>query len=151
MKTALAVLSVILAASVARAQEPITIHFEGRAYTFDRPALTPPAAAPVLAAYNQQNMALVKIKLNPYHPEMNDALIATLQPGLDVYAVVRELYQAGFKAQAYGDNQGYYYIGVDVRGADAADQAIGLAKYYTVTKVYVGRKVHDAIFPPAQP
>ena len=150
MKTALAILAVALAAGSAGAQEPITIHFAGQTYTFERPVFSAPAPA-AQRTNNQQNMALAKIKLNPYHPEMNDALIATLQPGLDVYAVVRELYQAGFKAQAYNDNQGYYYIGVDVRGEDAADQAIGLAKYYYVTKVYVGRKVYDAIFPPAQP
>lgn len=150
MKTALAILAVALAAGSAAAQEPITIHFAGRTYTFERPVFSAPAPA-AQRTNNQQNMALAKIKLNPVHPDMDDALIATLQPGLDVYAVVRELYQAGFKAQAYGDNQGYYYIGVDVRGADAADQAIGLAKYYYVTKVYVGRKVYDAIFPPGQP
>jgi hypothetical protein len=150
MKTVLAVLAVAFAAGSAGAQEPITIHFSGQTYTFERPVFVPRAAAGAQRTNNQQNMALAKIALNPHHPDMNDALIATLQPGLDVYAVVRELYQAGFKAQAYGDNQGYYYIGVDVSGVDAADQAIGLAKYYYVTKVFVGRKVYEAIFPPAR-
>lgn len=153
MKTQLAILAAALAAAgAAHAQDPITIHFLGKAYVFERPAIA--ARAPAAAARrtnNQQNMALQKIKVNPYEPSLDDALIATLQPGLDVYAVVRELYSAGFKAQAYGDNHGYYYIGVDVAGADAADKAIGLAKYYYVTQVFVGRKVYDAIFPPVRP
>jgi hypothetical protein len=152
MKTALAILAVALTAGAAHAQEPIAIHFAGQTYTFERPVLSLRAPAPAAQrTNNQQGAALAKIKLNPYEPGLNDALIATLQPGLDVYAVVRELYLAGFKAQAYGDNHGYYYIGVDVAGVDAADQAIGLAKYYYVTQVFVGRKVYDAIFPPARP
>jgi hypothetical protein len=151
MKTVLAVLAFALAAvGSAGAREPIAIHFAGQTYTFERPVFAPRAAAGARRTNNQQNMALGKIALNLHHPDMNDALIATLQPGLDVYAVVRELCQAGFKARAYGDTQGYYYIGVDVSGADAADRAIGLAKYYYVTKVFVGRKVYEAIFPPAQ-
>lgn len=145
----LAAVFAALCAGAARAQEPIAISFDGATYTFDRPALTGQSLA--TRRNNQQNMALAKIKVNPHQPDMNDALIATLQPGLDVYAVVRELYQAGFKAQAYGDNHGYYYIAVDVAGADAADSALGLAKYYYVTQVFVGQKVFDALFPPVQP
>ncbi|MCX5797934.1 MAG: hypothetical protein NTY77_20780 [Elusimicrobia bacterium] len=155
MKIKLAVLAAALAAvcaGAANAQEPITISFNGATYTFDRPALTALAPRAQLArTNNQQNMALAKIKLNPYHQDMNDTLIATLQPGLDVYAVVRELYLAGFKAQSYSDDHGYYYIAVDVAGVDAADSAIGLAKYYYVTQVFVGKKVYDALFPPGQP
>jgi len=156
MKTQLilaAAVLVALCAGTAKAAEPMSFDFNGTVYTFDRPSLAMPhAPADVVALrYNGMNKVLAKIKLNTRQEDMNDVLFAKLEPGLDVYAVVRELYQAGFKAQAYSDNNGYYFIGVDVSGQDAADRAIGLARYYYVTEVLVGKKVYEAIFPPTQP
>ena len=141
----------LLCAGSAQAREEIKIEFNGSVYTLDKPvlALAQAPKAVALKTNNQQNMALRKMRLNP-RPNTDDLLIGTLQKDLDIYAVVRELYEAGFKAQSLSDGHGYFYIAVDVAGVDAADRAIGLAKYYYVTEVFVGKKVYDAIFPPTQ-
>jgi len=139
-------------AGISRAENQIQIDFNGTLYTFDRPkiARSHAPAGSAAARNNQQNMALRKIKLNP-KAGTDDLLVGKLQPGLDLYAVVRELYQAGFKVQALNDGQGVYFLAVDVSGDDAADRAIGLAKYYYVAEVLVGKKVFEAIFPPSNP
>lgn len=127
-RIALTAVLLVLAAA-ARAESQIQIDFNGTLYTFDRPKLERShAPAAVQAKYNQQNRALAKIKLNAKAPEADDLLIGKLEPGQDVYAVVRELYLAGFKVQAFDDGRGYYYLAVNVAGDDAADRAIGLAK-----------------------
>lgn len=98
------------------------------------------------APKNDQWQTLRKIKLNTAKPDMNDTLIGLIEHGQDSYAVVRELYQAGFKVKAYQDNSGGYMVFADVTGQDAADQAVGLARYYYITEVKVGRKVYDQLF-----
>ena len=105
-------------------------------------------AGPESGKYNQQNMALRKIKVNEYQPDMEGTLIGKLQKGLDIDKVVKELNDAGLKAQAMNDGLGYYFISVDVNKGDAADSAIGLAKFYYVTEVQVGQKVYNSIFTP---
>ncbi|MCX5785710.1 MAG: hypothetical protein NTX59_08465 [Elusimicrobia bacterium] len=105
-----------------------------------------PAAPAPDAKYNQQNMALAKIKLNEAQPDMNYTLVAKLKRGLDIDAVITELKEAGFKARACADGGNYYFVMVDASGIDAADAAIGLAKYYYVTEVQVGQKVYSSLF-----
>ncbi|HAH31651.1 MAG TPA: hypothetical protein DCL44_04990 [Elusimicrobia bacterium] len=105
-----------------------------------------PAAPMPDVKYNQQNIALAKIKVNEAQSDMNDTLVAKLKKGLDIDAVLKELNAAGFKAGAYTDGGNYYFIMVDVSGRDAGDAAIGLAKYYYVTEVQVGQKVYDSLF-----
>lgn len=98
------------------------------------------------APKSNQWLTLRKIQVNTAAPEMNDKLVGKLERGHDAYSAVRELYTNGFKAQAYPDNQGGYLIVVDVKGQDAADLAVGLARYYYITEVRVGRKVYEQLF-----
>lgn len=91
-------------------------------------------------------LTLRKIQVNAAAPEMNDKLVGLLDKSFDSYTAVRELTQAGFKVQAYQSNTGGYMVFADVTGQDAADWAIGLARYYYVTEVRVGQKVYDQIF-----
>ena len=102
--------------------------------------------APKSARYNQQNMALAKIKVNEAQPDMNDTLVGLIQRRMNIDTVVKDLTDGGFKASASQDNHGGYMVMVDVTGLDAADYAIGLAKYYYITEVQVGRQVYDRIF-----
>lgn len=95
---------------------------------------------------NNQWQTLKKIKLNTANPGMNDTLVGLIERGQDAYAVTRELYQAGFKVKSYQDNSGGYMVFADVAGQDAADQAVGLARYYYITEVKVGQKVYDQLF-----
>ncbi|MBI4801663.1 MAG: hypothetical protein HY796_03970 [Elusimicrobia bacterium] len=95
---------------------------------------------------NQQNTALRKIKLNEAQPDMNDTLTARLVRHTNINKVVRELNADGFKARACRNNNGGCMIMVDVTGVDAADSALGLAKYYYVAEVLVGQKVYDRLF-----
>ena len=95
---------------------------------------------------NNQWQTLKKIKLNTANPGMNDTLVGLIEHGQDAYAVTRELYQAGFKVKSYQDNSGGYMVFADVAGQDAADQAVGLARYYYITEVKVGQKVYDQLF-----
>lgn len=131
--------------STAKAAEQMKMEFEGVVYTVDKPALALSQVPKTVVAKrnNQQNMALQKMRLNP-RPNADDVLIANIEKGTDMYAAVRELYQAGFKVQPQSGN----VIAVDVAGLDGADLALGLAKYYYVTEVFVGKKVWDALFPP---
>lgn len=103
----------------------------------------PLPAAPVASEtkYNQQNLALGKIKLNEGSPDMNDTLVARLIRHKDTAEALTELREAGFKVR-----QDRATIMVDVAGDDAADRAIGLAKYWYVIDVKVGKAVYDKIF-----
>ncbi len=102
--------------------------------------------APKSARYNQQNMALAKIKVNEAQPDMNDTLVGLIQRRENIDTIVKELNDGGLKATARQDNHGGYLVMVDVTGLDAADYAIGLAKYYYITEVQVGRQVYDKLF-----
>jgi hypothetical protein len=108
----------------------------------DTPLITILTAAPL--KYNQQNKALAKIKLDAAQDA--GTLLAAIQPDMNVGEVVSELSAAGFKAQAVSDGHGYFLISVDASGTDAADSALGLAKYYYVTSVSVGKPVYNALF-----
>jgi hypothetical protein len=92
-----------------------------------------------------QWMTLRKITVNEAQPDMNETLIGIVR-GMNIDAAVKELNANGFKASAYQDNQGGYMVMVDVKGLDAADYAIGLARYYYITEVQVGQKVHSQLF-----
>lgn len=95
------------------------------------------------APRSNQWLTLRKIQVNSAAPGMNDTLVGIVQPGQDMYAAVRELYMAGFKVTPYQDGDRLY---VDVKGQDAADMAVGLARYYYITEVRVGQKVYDQLF-----
>lgn len=95
--------------------------------------------------YNQQNIALAKIKLNEYQPDMDNSVILKLN-GENIDFILKDLKKDGFKAEAYSDGAGYYFIMVDLTGKDVADNAIGLAKYYYVREVLVSKKVYYEIF-----
>jgi hypothetical protein len=92
------------------------------------------------------NAAKRKIKVNVAQPDMNDTLIGLIQHGQDIDKVVKELTEGGFKVSASQDNHGGYMVMADVTGLDAADYAIGLARYYYVTEVQVGQKVYNQLF-----
>ena len=92
------------------------------------------------------NAAKRKIKVNEAQPDMNDTLIGLIQHGQDIDKVVKELTEGGFKVKAYQDNSGGYMVMADVTGLDAADYAIGLARYYYVTEVKVGQKIYNQLF-----
>jgi len=92
-----------------------------------------------------QWMTLRKITVNTAQPDMNDTLIGIVR-GMDIDKAVKELNDNGFKASALQDNHGGYMVMVDVTGLDAADYAIGLARYYYISEVQVGQKVHNQLF-----
>ncbi len=98
------------------------------------------------APKNNQWMTLRKIQVNTASPGMNDTLVGLVDRNFDAYVAVRELTQAGFKVQAYQSNTGGYMIFADVTGKAAADEAVGLARYYYITEVRVGQKVYDTLF-----
>lgn len=98
------------------------------------------------APKNNHWMTLKKIELNTAAPEMDDKLIGIIDRTFDAYVATRELTQAGFKVQCYQDNHGGYMVIADVTGQDPADMAVGLARYYYITKVKVGQKVFDQLF-----
>lgn len=102
------------------------------------------APAPEAPKANQW-MTLRKITVNEAQPDMNDTLVGIVR-GFDIDAAVKELNDNGFKAKALQDNHGGYMVFVDVSGQGAADMAVGLARYYYITEVKVGRKVHDQLF-----
>ncbi len=95
---------------------------------------------------SNQWLTLRKIQLNTAAPDMNDTLVGLIDRGFDADVAVRELTQAGFKVRAYQSNTGGYMVFADVTGGDAADLAVGLARYYYITEVHVGQKVYDQIF-----
>ena len=136
----------LLAVNTAFAGELSSITFKDlNEQTLRSETLIPSVPVPG-SKYNQQNMALAKIKLNEAQPDMNYTLVAKLKKGLDIDAVLKELTEAGFKAKACADGGNYYFVMVDASGIDAGDAAIGLAKYYYVTEVQVGQKIYNSIF-----
>ncbi|MDD5209711.1 MAG: hypothetical protein PHV36_10020 [Elusimicrobiales bacterium] len=106
------------------------------------PSVTAPT--PKTPGHNQWN-TLKKITVNEAQPDMNDTLIGIVR-GMDIDKAVKELNDNGFKASALQDNNGGYMVMVDVKGLDAADLAVGLARYYYITEVKVGQKVHNQLF-----
>jgi len=98
------------------------------------------------APKNTQWLTLRKITVNTAQPDMNDTLVGMIKHGESIDKVVKELTEGGFKVQAVQDNFGGYMVLADVTGLDAADLAVGLARYYYVTEVKVGQKVHDQLF-----
>lgn len=98
------------------------------------------------APKNSQWLTLRKITVNTAQSGMNDTLIGMVQHGENIDKVVKELNEAGFKAKPFQDNSGGYMVMVDVKGLDAADYAVGLARYYYITEVKVGQKVHNQLF-----
>ncbi|OGR79127.1 MAG: hypothetical protein A2X32_11445 [Elusimicrobia bacterium GWC2_64_44] len=122
--------------------------FAGESQVLNQAGFTLPAVevpAPQAPKANQW-MTLRKITVNTAQPDMNDTLIGLVQPGQDIDKVVAELNANGFKASALQDNQGGYMVFVDVKGLDAADYAIGLARYYYISEVKVGQRVHNQLF-----
>lgn len=95
---------------------------------------------------NNQWITLRKITVNEAQPDMDDMLVGVIRHGEDINKVVKELTEAGFKTKAAHDTLGGYLVFVDVTGLDAADYAVGLARYYYVDEVRVGRKVYGRIF-----
>ena len=107
--------------------------------------LTPAAVempAPSAVKSNQWN-TLRKISVNTANPGLNDTLVGIVDPAQDMYTAMRELYTAGFQVRPFHDGNRIY---VSVAGQDAADRAVGLARYYYVTEVRVGQQVYDGIF-----
>ncbi|MDT8287612.1 MAG: hypothetical protein RQ748_10910, partial [Elusimicrobiales bacterium] len=101
---------------------------------------------PVETKANTLPQALRKIRLNTADEGMNDRLVGTLQGGLDIDWVLEDLASMGFKAKAYTNASGGYFVMVDVKGLDESDYAIGLARVYYVTEVRVGRTIYEEIF-----
>ncbi len=95
--------------------------------------------------YNQQNMALAKIKVNEIDPQADDSVLLILKPG-DIDFYLKDLQKDGFKVSAYQDGSGFYFIIADLKGKNAASEALGLAKYYYVKEVRVGKKTYDELF-----
>ncbi len=100
--------------------------------------------APAAPKSNQWN-TLRKISVNT-SSDMNDAVIGMVRHGQDIDTVLSELAGAGFKVKACQDGLGGYMVFADVSGQDAADRAVGLARYYYITEVKVSRKVYNDIF-----
>ncbi|MDP2865289.1 MAG: hypothetical protein Q8O90_03505, partial [Elusimicrobiota bacterium] len=98
------------------------------------------------APKSSQWNTLKKITVNTAQPDMNDTLIGMVKRAQDIDKAVKELNENGFKASAAQDNLGGYMVIVDVKSLDAADYAVGLARYYFITEVKVGRKVYDRLF-----
>ncbi len=98
------------------------------------------------APKSNQWMTLRKIAVNEAQPDMNDTLIGLVEHGQDIDKAVKELNDAGFKAAPYQDNLGGYMVLVDVTGLNAADYAVGLARYYYISQVKVGQRVFDQLF-----
>lgn len=96
--------------------------------------------------YNQQNIALGKIKVNELHPDMDNSAVLIPEKG-DINFYISDLTKAGFIASAYQDNNGDYFIIIDLTGKNAASEAVGLAKYYYVKEVRVGKKTYKELFP----
>ncbi|HOL62529.1 MAG: hypothetical protein N2Z60_02275 [Elusimicrobiales bacterium] len=97
------------------------------------------------AKYNQQNMALSKIKINEAQPDMDNTVILKLQKG-DIDFYLKDLTKDGFEVKAYTDGIGFYFIMVDLTGRNVASDAVGLAKYYYVREVLVSQKTYNELF-----
>ncbi len=103
-------------------------------------------AEPAALKANTLPQALRKIKVNTADEAMNDRLVGLLRDGLDIDWVLADLASMGFKAKAYTNASGGYFVMVDVKGLDESDYAIGLARVYYVTEVRVGRAIYEEIF-----
>ena len=103
---------------------------------------TPAAETPKV----QQWTALKKITVNEAQPDMENTIIGMISHGFNIDTAVKELKEAGFRAEPFQDNSGGYMVMTDVTGQDAADRAVGLSRYYYVTEVKVSRKVHNKLF-----
>lgn len=95
--------------------------------------------------YNQQNIALSKIKINDIQPDMDNTVILKLQKG-DIDFYLNDLKKDGFRVSAYNDGMGFYFIMVNLESRDVASEAVGLAKYYYVKEVLVSRKTYNYLF-----
>ena len=103
-------------------------------------------AASKTPGHPNQWITLRKITVNEAQPDMETTLVGMINHGEDIGKVVKELNEAGFKASAFQDNSGGYMVMADVTGLNAADYAIGLARYYYVTEVQVGQKTYNQLF-----
>jgi hypothetical protein len=103
----------------------------------------------VESKYNQQNIALSKIKINEIDPDMDNSVILKLQKG-DINFYLNDLKKDGFDAQGYPDGSGFYFIMVNPEGRNVASEALGLAKYYYVKEVLVSRKTYNELFNPVR-
>lgn len=107
----------------------------------------PPAQAPLPEKpRSTQWLTLRKIHVNQAAPDMDSTLVGLVQHGTDIDTVVSELTQGGFKVRAAQDNNGGYMVMADVTGLNAADCAVGLARYYYITDVLVGQQVYNQLF-----
>jgi hypothetical protein len=107
----------------------------------------PSLEMPVPATPKNNNwMTLRKITVNQAQPDMNDTLVGLVENGQNIDKVVKELNDNGFKASPFQNNHGGYMVIVDVTGQNAADLAVGLARYYYITEVQVGQNVHNTLF-----
>jgi hypothetical protein len=95
---------------------------------------------------NNQWLTLRKITVNEAQPDMENTLVGLVDHGANIDTVVKELTEGGFKAEPVQDNLGGYMVMVDVTGLNAADYAVGLARYYYITEVKVSRNVHNVLF-----
>ncbi len=107
----------------------------------------PSIEIPVPATPKNNNwLTLRKIKVNEAQPDMNDTLVGLVEKGQNIDTVVKELNDNGFKTSASQNNHGGYMVMVDVTGQNAADLAVGLARYFYITEVQVGQSVHNQLF-----
>lgn len=104
-----------------------------------------PAVSKKDEKYNQQNIALMKIKINQIQPDMDNTVILKLEKG-DIDFYLNDLRKDGFDVSAYNDGMGFYFIMVNLEGRDVASEAVGLAKYYYVKEVLVSRKTYSELF-----
>ena len=107
----------------------------------------PSIEIPVPATPKNNNwLTLRKIKVNEAQPDMENTLVGMVDHGANIDTVVKELTEGGFKAEPVQDNLGGYMVMVDVTGLNAADYAVGLARYYYITEVKVSKNVHNVLF-----
>lgn len=93
-----------------------------------------------------QWLTLRKITVNEAQPDMETTLVGLVDHSANIDTVVKELKEGGFKAEPFQDNLGGYMVMVDVTGLNAADYAVGLARYYYITEVKVSQKVYNVLF-----
>lgn len=144
MKTSLLLTIIILISNIYSSSQDFKVSLNKE----DPISVVVPQPSASLHKYNQQNIALSKIKINPVQPDMNNTVILKIEKG-NIDFMVSDLKKDGFNATAYTDGQGYYFIAVDFTGKDKyyiADSSIGLAKYYYVKEVWVSREIYNEIF-----
>ncbi|MDA8130622.1 MAG: hypothetical protein M0011_03850 [Elusimicrobia bacterium] len=94
---------------------------------------------------NQQNMALRKIKTGDMADDKIKVVISwDIDDNQFIDIVFADLTKAGYKFKTVHGTLPWTVI-VDAAGMDAADTALGLAKYYYVTDVVVAKPVYDAL------